>query len=110
MDAGWTRFLFDIYHIPFTVIHPDQFSEYELADKFEVIIFPDNDKSILMTGKRKSGDSYCVGSYHPDNVKGMDKKGFENLMIFSNRGGIVIAWGRSANLFPVLCGLLPLLS
>jgi len=99
MDAGWTRFLFDSYDIPFTVLHPDQFPESDLAGKFDVIIFPNNDKSVLMTGKRKSGDSYYMGSYHPDYVKGMDKKGFENLMTFSNKGGIIIAWGISTRLF-----------
>ena len=99
MDAGWTRYVFDTYQIPFTVLHPDQFSETNLSEEFDVIIFPDNDKSILMTGKRKSGDSYYIGSYHPDYVKGMDKKGLENLMTFSDQGGIVIAWGRSTRLF-----------
>ncbi len=99
MDAGWTRYILDTYHIPFTVLHPGDFPATELAEKFDVIIFPDNDKSILMTGKRKSGDSYYLGSYHPDYVKGMDKKGFENLMTFIDRGGIVIAWGRSTGLF-----------
>ncbi|MEN8202596.1 MAG: M14 metallopeptidase family protein [Bacteroidota bacterium] len=99
MDAGWTRYVFDSYHIPFTVLHPDQFPDSDLAGNYDVIIFPDSDKSILMTGKRKSGDSYYLGSYHPDYVKGMDKKGFENLMTFSDRGGVLIAWGRSARLF-----------
>jgi len=99
MDAGWTRYVFDSYHIPFTVLHPDEFPVTNLAEKFDVIIFPDNDKSILMTGKRKSGDSYYMGSYHPDYVKGIDKKGLENLMTFSDQGGLLIAWGRSAGLF-----------
>jgi hypothetical protein len=40
-----------------------------------------------------------MGSYHPDYVKGMDKKGFENLMTFSDQGGIILAWGRSTGLF-----------
>jgi hypothetical protein len=99
MDAGWTRYLFDTYHVPFTVLHPDQFSGADLAGTFDVIIFPDNDKSILMTGKRKSGESYYLGSYHPDYVKGIEEKGMQNLMTFSDQGGIIIAWGRSANLF-----------
>ena len=99
MDAGWTRYVFDTYQIPFTILHPDQFPKTKLAEEFDVIIFPDNDKSILMTGKRKSGDSYYMGSYHPDYVKGMDKKGFENLMTFSDQGGTVLAWGRSVKLF-----------
>ena len=99
MDAGWTRFVFDTYHIPYKVLHPGEFPKTDLASTFDVIIFPDNDKSILMTGKRKSGDSYYMGSYHPDYVKGMDKEGFEKLMTFSNQGGIILAWGRSVNLF-----------
>ncbi len=99
MDAGWTRYLFDTYHIPFKVLHPDQFEETDLAEDFDVVIFPDTDKSVLMTGKYKLGDSYYLGNYHPDYVKGMDKEGMENLMTFSDRGGIIIAWGRSTGLF-----------
>lgn len=99
MDAGWTRFIFDTYHIPFTVLHPDEITGAELAQKFDVIIFPDNDKNVLMTGKRKSGDDYYVGEYHPDYVKGMEKEGFEKLMAFSAGGGIIVAWGRSCALF-----------
>jgi hypothetical protein len=71
MDAGWTRFLFDTYHIPYTVLHPEELKETDLAGDYDVVLFPDNDKSILMTGKRKSGDSYYMGSYHPDYAKGM---------------------------------------
>jgi len=99
MDAGWTRFLFDSYHIPFTILHPGDFEKSDLAGKFDVIIFPDNDKEVLMTGKRKSGDTYYQGSYHPDYVKGIGKEGMEKLMAFSNGGGIIISWGRSARLF-----------
>ncbi len=99
MDAGWTRFLFDSYHIPFTVLHPDQFAGSDLAGDYDVIIFPDNDKDILMTGKRKSGDSYYLGNYHPDYVKGMGKEGLAKLLSFSDAGGIILAWGRSARLF-----------
>ncbi len=99
MDAGWTRYLFDSYHIAYTVLHPEQIRDADLAGDYDVVIFPDNDKSILMTGKRKSGDSYYMGSYHPDYVVGIEKKGMEKLMTFSAEGGCIIAWGRSARLF-----------
>jgi hypothetical protein len=99
MDAGWTRYLFDSYHIPYTVLHPDRFKETDLAGSFDVILFPDTDKSVLMTGKQKSGDDYYLGSYHPDKVKGMEKEGFEKLMNFSDQGGVILAWGRSGRLF-----------
>ena len=99
MDAGWTRFLFDTYHIPYTVLHPGDLASADLVGEYDVVIFPDNDKSILMTGKQKSGDSYYMGSYPPEYVKGMEKEGMENLMTFSDQGGIIIAWGRSSGLF-----------
>ncbi len=99
MDAGWTRFLFDTYHIPFTILHPGDFAKSKLAEKFDVILFPDTDKDILMTGKRKSGETYYMGSYHPDYVKGIGKEGMEKLMAFSDGGGSIISWGRSARLF-----------
>jgi hypothetical protein len=99
MDAGWTRFLFDTYHLPYTVLHPGEFKDRDLASEFDVVIFPDNDKEVLMSGKRKSGGSYYMGSYHPDYVKGIEKEGLEKLMSFSDQGGIIISWGRSARLF-----------
>ncbi len=99
MDAGWTRFLFDTYHLPYTVLHPGDFKDRDLAAEFDVVVFPDNDKEVLMSGKRKSGDSYYMGSYHPDYVKGIEKEGLEKLMGFSDQGGIIISWGRSAKLF-----------
>jgi hypothetical protein len=99
MDAGWTRYLFDSYHIPFAVLHPEQFKDTDLAGEYDVILFPDTDKSVLMTGKQQSGGDYYLGSYHPDVVKGMEKEGFEKLMDFSDKGGIVLAWGRSGRLF-----------
>jgi len=99
MDAGWTRYLFDTYHLPYTVLRPGEFSANELAEKFDVIVFPDADKEVLMTGKRKSGGSYYQGSYHPDYVKGIGKEGMEKLMAFSDGGGIVISWGNSVRLF-----------
>lgn len=99
MDAGWTRSLFDKYHIPFTVLHPGEFAKSDLAEKYDVILFPDTDKDVLMTGKRKSGGSYYMGSYHPDYVKGIGKEGMEKLMAFSDGGGSIISWGQSARLF-----------
>jgi len=99
MDAGWTRYIFDTYHIPYTVLHPDQFQKSKLASTYDVILFPNRSKSILMTGKRKTGESYYLGNYHPDYVKGMGKEGLEELMTFIDGGGIVVAWEGSTQLF-----------
>jgi len=52
-----------------------------------------------MTGKRQAGGGYYMGNYHPDYVKGMGKKGMDNLMTFLANGGIIVSWGSSTALF-----------
>lgn len=100
MDAGWTRFLFDTYGIPYTVINPGDFEEADLVKEYDVIVFPNTRKSILMTGKyQSSSGDYYPSSYPPEFVKGMGKKGFQKLMEFMDEGGIIISWGQSTDLF-----------
>ena len=99
MDAGWTRFIFDRYHIPFTVLRPGDFEKTNLTKKFDVVVFPDAAKSILMEGKWKNKDTYYVSNYPPEFTKGIGQKGFQNLLRFLNQGGCVIAWGQATRLF-----------
>lgn len=101
MDAGWTRYVFDTYHVPFEIIRPADFENYELANKFDVIIFPDVNKSLLMEGKYQGDDKddYYVTSYPPEFAKGIGKKGMEKLMTFLDKGGRIVSWGQSVDLF-----------
>ncbi len=99
MDAGWTRFIFDRYRIPYTVKHPGDFEKTNFAKNFDIVVFPDADKNILMSGKRKSKDAYFVSNYPPQYTKGIGEKGFEKLMTFLDKGGKIISWGRSTALF-----------
>jgi hypothetical protein len=99
MDAGWTRFLFDTYGISFTVVHPGEFENIDFAKKFDVLIFSDTPESILMQGKWKSKDQYYITSYPPEFTKGIGKNGKKQILTFLDKGGIIISWGRSINLF-----------
>jgi len=99
MDAGWTRYILDSYQIPFTVVHPGDFEKTDFDKNFDVVLFPNNDKSVLMTGKRQYSGSYYMGNYHPDYVKGIGKKGMNKLMTFLDKGGIIVSWGGSTALF-----------
>lgn len=98
MDAGWTRFVLDSYHIPFNVLRPEDFKSVDLS-KYDVIVFPDENKSILIEGKYKSGSSYYVTSYAPEYTKGMGKEGLKNLMKYIDEGGNIVSWGQSTALF-----------
>jgi len=98
MDAGWTRFIFDTYHIPYKVLHPGDFEKTDLS-KYDLILFPNTGKSTLMKGKSQWGGRMYMSTYPPAYVKGMEKKGFEKLLLFLDNGGIISAWGRSTELF-----------
>ena len=95
MDAGWTRYLFDTYKLPYIILHPDNFENTDFVNNFDVVIIPNSSKSILMNGKPEAQGS----PLHPDYQKGMGEKGFEKLLHFINQGGKVISWGQSTDLF-----------
>ncbi|MBS4014061.1 MAG: hypothetical protein KGZ97_09965 [Bacteroidetes bacterium] len=99
MDAGWTRFLFDQYGIPFTVIRPCEFAGKNLIKQFDVIIFPDQNKNALMQGRWQRGENVVIPFYHPDFAKGMEKAGWQEVLEFIEQGGIVISWAQSTELF-----------
>jgi len=102
MDAGWTRFVFDSYAIPYTVLKPGDFESTDLSKEYDVIVFPNTRKSILKEGKYQSSTGeYYPSSYPPEFVKGMGKKGFDKLMLFIDDGGIIVSWGSSTELFMV---------
>ena len=99
MDAGWTRFLFDKYFIPYKTIKPGEFEKTDFAKNYDVVVFPSENKSVLMEGKYKSGEGYTISNYPPEFTKGIGKKGMEKLMTFLDKGGIIVSWGNSAELF-----------
>jgi len=98
-DAGWTRFIFDSYSIPFDVLRPADLKEKELGD-YDVLVFPNDSKGVLMEGKyQRGGGSYSIPSYDPKYIKGMGKEGLSRLMKFIDDGGVVISWEGSTALF-----------
>jgi hypothetical protein len=98
MDAGWTRYIFDQYHIPYEVIHPGEVKDKELPE-YDVVVFPDEHKSVLMEGEYKRNGHYTMSHYPPDYTKGMDEEGLQQLMEFVNEGGKIVGWGQSTELF-----------
>lgn len=104
-DAGWTRFVFDQYNIPFTVVRPGDFAKKAFELNFDVLIFPDEDKDVLTEGKIKSGDSYRLANYPPEFTKGIGKDGLQKILKFINTGGTVLSWGNSTALFEGLMSI-----
>jgi hypothetical protein len=98
MDAGWLRFVMDSYSIPFKVLHPAEIKTADLT-RFDVIVFPENNKNVLLDGRYRAGESVYLPTYEPKYAKGMEKEGLNKLMKFVNDGGKIVAWGESTALF-----------
>jgi hypothetical protein len=99
MDAGWTRFIFDQYQIPYTVLRPDELEEAKLTQRYDLVVFPDQNRSVLFSGRHGEPGNYSPPRYQPEYVKGMEKKGLNELLIFIENGGRVISWRSSTDLF-----------
>ncbi len=99
MDGGWTRYIFDQYHIPYTVLRPDELKTADLSGNFDILVFTDRQKSVFMNGRFERNGRPMPSPYPPEYSQGMEKEGFENLMQFVNQGGKVMAWGPSIELF-----------
>ena len=99
MDAGWTRYLFDTYGLPFKVLNPADFDNADLAGSFDVIVFPDASKDVLTKGKYKRGDRYVANDFPPEFRRPISKEGLSKITGFIEGGGTVVSWGGSTALF-----------
>ena len=99
IDAGWTRYLLDDYGLPFTVLRPADIPARDLAKEFDVLVFPSSDKEALLSGRFKTEDASYLPDLPPEFCKGLGPKGMERLLAFADQGGIIVAWGRSCELF-----------
>lgn len=99
MDAGWTKYVLDTYEIPYTVITPLQVADGNLLSKFDLIIIPNTNATLLKDGKYKRNGQLIPLSYPEIYTKGMGQKGIEALTDFIQNGGTVVAWEQATELF-----------
>ncbi len=99
MDAGWTRYLFDTYGIPYTVLKPADFRDAGLSTDFDVIVFPDTPRERIIDGHFTRGGEVVIPFYNPEYITGMGSEGWQNVLAFINEGGRVVSWAGSAGLF-----------
>jgi hypothetical protein len=106
MDAGWTRYLFESYGIEYTLLRPGEVAGANLAERFDVVVFPDADPGVLAAGEYTHRDEYQVSDYRPEFREGLGEEGRPEIERFLAAGGRVVAWGRSTSLLlePVTLG------
>jgi hypothetical protein len=80
MDAGWTRWVFDKYRVPFTVINEKDVAAGSLNAKFDAILIPDQGAQQLERAIGEAGAS-ALGAF-------VDAGG--NLLAFNDAAGFAI--------------------
>jgi hypothetical protein len=116
-DAGWARYTFDRGMIPYTLINDDDLKRGNLADRFDVILFPRTRGSFtdlvhgfdpklgpLAYTRTPEFPSHGVPDASEDITGGMGFEGLLNLQRFVQGGGVLIALGNAGAL-PVDGGL-----
>ncbi|MFI5241534.1 MAG: M14 family zinc carboxypeptidase [Gemmatimonadales bacterium] len=89
MDEGWTRFVFDQYHIPFTTIGDREVHAGNLAAHFDAIVIPDESPRGLQSGPREK--------FYPDSLRGgLGVKGDSALSEFVRAGGTLVTFNDAS--------------
>ncbi|MDB4914639.1 MAG: peptidase carboxypeptidase [Gemmatimonadetes bacterium] len=89
MDEGWTRWVFDQYKIPFTVITAKDVRAGNLGARFDAIVLPDQQARAIATGP--------AGVY-PDSLKGgLAEPGAAAFGAFVDGGGTLVTFNEASN-------------
>ena len=89
MDEGWTRWVFDQYKIPFTVVTAKDIRAGNLHDKFDAIIIPDQQSRAIARGPQNN---------YPDSLKGgLAEQGAQALGAFVDAGGTLLAFNEASS-------------
>ncbi len=89
IDEGWTRWLLERYHFPFTSLRNADVLAGDLKGRYDVIILPD-----LSTGQITDG--FLKGSVQPRYAGGLGDLGIRELDSFVRSGGTLVTLNRSS--------------
>ncbi len=117
MDEGWTRYVFDDMGIPFKTLHNEDIKgtkekKPDLRADFEVIVFADENATLIKTGQRAprgtggpggpGGASPMARMFQmnvpPEYEGGIGPEGVENLKTFVEKGGILVTLNNACGL------------
>ena len=88
MDEGWTRWLFDVNHVPFTSIVDRDVRAGNLEAHFDAIILPDQNARQIENGLRAP---------YPDSLQGgLGAEGAAALRAFVEAGGTLLAFNKAS--------------
>ncbi|MGA2263395.1 MAG: hypothetical protein ABSH28_18415, partial [Acidobacteriota bacterium] len=109
-EAGWSRFTFEQFKVPYTIIQRTDVLAGNLRNKYGVIFLPDADASALKTGGTASAekvpDEVWYGPVQTTHRNGgLGEAGIAELKKFVDSGGVLICNNASSEL-PISYGFI----
>jgi hypothetical protein len=89
IDEGWTRWILEQFHFPFTVLHNPEIRGGHLKEQFDTILFAEMNARQIMDGAR---EGTVPGQY----AGGIGDEGAQALRDFVDGGGTLVTMGNSA--------------
>jgi hypothetical protein len=89
IDEGWTRWILEQFHFPFTVLHNPEIRDGHLKEQFDTIVFAEMNARQIMDGSR---EGTVPGQY----AGGIGDEGAQALRDFVDAGGTLVTMGNSA--------------
>jgi hypothetical protein len=99
MDAGWTRWVFDTWHVPYASLVDSVARSGDLKKRFDVIVLPDESPHEIAEGLPQR-------RYPPPYPGGLGPDGIQALRQFVQDGGTLVAL-NDASRFAIQTLLLP---
>ncbi len=93
IDEGWTRWIFEQFHFPFTRLRNSEIQNGHLNDAFDTIVIPE-------MGTRQIMDGMQAGTVPGEYAGGIGDDGAQALREFVDHGGTLVTLGN-ASLFPI---------
>jgi hypothetical protein len=91
MDEGWTRWLFDTFHVPYASLRDADVRGGNLRSKYDVIVLPSMRLREMVEGRaRETAPAELTG--------GITEAGVANLRRFVEEGGTLVCWDDSTEL------------
>ncbi|MDH3270034.1 MAG: M14 family zinc carboxypeptidase [Gemmatimonadota bacterium] len=92
MDEGWTRWLLEDFFFPYTTIMDEEILRGNLADRWDVIILPNDSRQMMVAGP--SDPSGTPPGYR----SGFGQEGLEALDAFVESGGTLVTLSQAGEL------------
>jgi len=91
LDEGWTRWIFDQYRIPYTILHDADVQAGGLARRLDVVLLPSQGSKRLVRGRK-------AGRVPPQFAGGLGARGVAALREFVEAGGTLVTLNQASQL------------